>query len=243
VVRLSDTVVWHDVECGSYAADLPFWRELADRVGGPVLELGAGTGRVALDLAAHGHAVTAVDRDAQLLDELGRRAAEGGLEVELVPADARELRLEPRFGLAIASMQFLQIVGGPPGRSDVIAAAAASLNGDGHFAAAVAAVDESVAPRDALPPVPDVGERDGWVYSSLPLDVRPEPGGVAVERLRQRVSPAGELEEERHTQLLDALTVEQLEREAARHALRAVERREIPSTADHVGSMVVVCRR
>jgi SAM-dependent methyltransferase len=243
VVGLSDAVVWHDVECGAYAIDLPFWRGLADRVGGPVLELGAGTGRLALDLAAHGHAVTAVDRHRELLDELGRRAAERGLEVERVAADARELRLEARFGLAIASMQFLQIVGGPAGRSEVIAAVAASLTGGGHFAAAVASVDESVAPRDALPPVPDVGERDGWVYSSLPLDVRPEPGGVAVERLRQRVSPAGELEEERHTQLLDSLTVEQVEREAARHGLRAVERREISATADHVGSMVVVCRR
>jgi SAM-dependent methyltransferase len=240
---VSDAVVWHDVECGAYAVDLPFWRELADRVDGRVLELGAGTGRLALDLAAHGHEVTAVDRDPELIDELGRRAAERGLEVELVAADARELRLDARFGLAIASMQFLQIVGGPAGRAEVIAAAAASLTRGGHFAAAVAAVDESVAPRDALPPVPDVGERDGWVYSSLPLDVRPEPGGVAVERLRQRVSPAGELEEERHTQLLDALTVEQLEREARRYGLRAVEWREIPATADHVGSMVVVCRR
>jgi SAM-dependent methyltransferase len=240
---VSDEVIWHDVECGSYAIDLPFWRDLAGRVDGPVLELGAGTGRLALDLAAHGHEVTAVDRDGELLDVLGRRAAERGLEIERVAADARELRVGPRFGLAIASMQFLQIVGGAAGRSAVIAAAAASLTEGGHLAAAVAAVDESIAPDDALPPVPDVGERDGWVYSSLPLDVRPEAGGVAVERLRQRVSPAGELEEERHTQLLDSLSVDQLEREAASHGLRAVERHAIAPTADHVGSMVVVCRR
>jgi SAM-dependent methyltransferase len=60
-------VIWHDVECGSYTADLPVWRDLAERAGGPVLELGAGTGRVALDLAGHGHQVTALDADAELL--------------------------------------------------------------------------------------------------------------------------------------------------------------------------------
>ncbi|MBA3262812.1 MAG: class I SAM-dependent methyltransferase [Thermoleophilaceae bacterium] len=240
---MSDAAVWHDVECGSYAADLPLWRELAKRAGGPVLELGAGTGRVALDLAAHGHGVTAVERDRELLDELARRAQARGLEVERVADDARNLTLSTRFALVVAPMQFLQIVGGPAGRSAVIGAAAASLAVGDHFAAALVEVDESVAPDDAAPPVPDVGEHDGWVYSSLPLDVRPEPGGVAVERLRQRVSPAGRLEEERHTQLLDSLTVDQLEYEAAERGLRAVERREVPATADHVGSMVVVCRR
>ena len=46
-----DHVIWHDVECGSYAADFAFWRGLAaDRPdpAAPVLGLGAGTGRVAL---------------------------------------------------------------------------------------------------------------------------------------------------------------------------------------------------
>ena len=52
-------VAWHDTECGSYDADLPLWRELAGA--GPVLDVGAGTGRVALDLAARGASVTALD--------------------------------------------------------------------------------------------------------------------------------------------------------------------------------------
>ena len=45
--------IWHDLECGGYDVDLPLWRELARRARpGPVLDVGAGTGRVALDLAA-----------------------------------------------------------------------------------------------------------------------------------------------------------------------------------------------
>jgi len=240
---VSDAVVWHDVECGSYTADLPLWRELAGRLGGPVLELGSGTGRVALDLAQSGHDVTAVDVEAELLDELGQRAAARALAVQAVHVDARELDLSDPVGLVLAPMQFLQIAGGAAGRAAVLSRAAACLRDGGHLAAALSELDDAIPPDDALPPVPDIGEHDGWVYSSLPLDVRPEPGGLTVERLRQVVSPAGELSEDRHTQRLDVLTVDGLEREAAAHGLRAVERHEIAPTADHVGSMVVVCRR
>jgi SAM-dependent methyltransferase len=243
MVGVSDAVVWHDVECGSYAVDLPLWRELADRAPGRILDLGAGTGRVALDLAAAGHRVTALDSDNLLLASLAERAAQRGLDVVCVGADARALPTLGAFALVIAPMQLLQILGGAAERAALLGGVASSLATGGRFAAAIAELEQSVAPDDAATPVPDVAEHEGWVYSSLPLDVRPQARGVAVERLRQRVSPGGALEEERHTQLLDALTVEQLEREAAAHGLVAVERREIPSTADHVGSMVSICRR
>ena len=48
-------VIWHDIENGSYSADLPLWLELAAEAGGPVLDLGAGTGRVARALHGGGH--------------------------------------------------------------------------------------------------------------------------------------------------------------------------------------------
>ena len=44
-------VIWHDLECGAYAEDLALWRSLAAERGDPVLDIGAGTGRVSLDLA------------------------------------------------------------------------------------------------------------------------------------------------------------------------------------------------
>ncbi len=240
---MSDAIIWHDVENGGYDADLPLWRELAAGVDGPILDLGAGTGRVALDLAAAGHRVTAVDRDPELLGELASRARQRGLEVECVEADARRLGQLGPFALVLAPMQFVQILGGARGRADLLAGVAGSLGPEGTFAAAIADLDEAVAAEDAAPPVPDVGQRGDWIYSSLPLDVRPEPGGVAVEWLRQVVSPAGTLTEERHTQMLESLTPEEFEREAAAAGLRAVQRREVSATDAYIGSMVIACRR
>ena len=57
-------------------ADLPFWLELAAERGGPVLDVGAGTGRVTLELARSGHAVVALDRDPDLLRRTRRDVAE-----------------------------------------------------------------------------------------------------------------------------------------------------------------------
>ena len=49
-VLAMSAAAWHDVECGGYSADLALWEEMATEAGGPVLDLGCGTGRVGLHL-------------------------------------------------------------------------------------------------------------------------------------------------------------------------------------------------
>ena len=56
------------------------------------------------------------------------------------------------------------------------------------FAAALLA-DETAADGEGGSLLPDVRELDGWVYSSLPLEVAVAGGGIEVRRLRQLVSP------------------------------------------------------
>ena len=87
------SVIWHDVECGGYAQDLSLWRSLADDHGDPVLDVGAGTGRIALDLARRGHEVVALDHDAALVAELARRAGE--LTVTAITAVSEDEDDEP----------------------------------------------------------------------------------------------------------------------------------------------------
>ena len=79
--------------------DLPFWLALAGREAGPVVEWGAGTGRLAAPLAAAGHEVTAVELSTEMV-ERGKRKGE---TVEWVVGDMRSARPERLYGLAVCA--------------------------------------------------------------------------------------------------------------------------------------------
>ena len=234
------TAVWHDVECAAYTADLELWRELAAGAGGAVLDVGCGTGRVALDLAGRGHDVTGLDSDPALVEELRRRARERGVRVDALAGDARAFELGRTFALVISPMQVVQLLGGPAGRSRMLEAVRGHLAPGGLFVAALANPFEDWSETESLPPLPDVREEAGWVYSSTPVGVRRGRGSFFIDRHRQAVSPAGEMTEERATIELDAVMAAELEAEAAAHGFRARPRREVAPTPDYVGSDVVV---
>jgi len=239
---VDDRVIWHDVECASYSVDLTLWRELAAAARGPVLDLGSGTGRVALDLAERGHEVTAVDSDSALVDALAERARERGLRIRTVTADARTLNLgtEPFLALAIAPMQVVQLLGGAAGRTAMLERVRAHLQPGGLLAAAIADPFEGEAAEIVGPPLPDVREQAGWVFQSQPIAVRQVPGGSEIDRVRQAVSPSGELSESFNTIRLDDLAPEELESDGRSAGFRVRPRRSIPPTGDYVGSTVVV---
>ena len=94
--------------------DVPFWRRVAARAGGPVLELGCGTGRVSLPLIKAGVHLIGVDRSAPMLDRARRRFAKSpGRRVancsRFVRADIRALPFEARsFSMVLAPYGVLQ---------------------------------------------------------------------------------------------------------------------------------------
>lgn len=229
-------VVWHDVECGAYDADLPLWEELAAAQSGPILDLGCGTGRVALHLARRGHTVTALDQSAALLAALDERAE--GLPVTTVNADARVFALENRFGLILAPMQLLQMFSAPLERKECLSCIAAHLAPGGL--AAFAIVDELPEAEHTSPPLPDTREVDGWVYSSQPLETIPGLLEIRALRLRQTVSPSGGLSEEIDEVQLRPLTVAKVEAEAAPFGLRGAGVRSVTESEPYVDSVVVL---
>ena len=91
--------------------------------------------------------------------------------------------------------------------------------------------------------MPDVRERDGWVYSSLPVAVQTSAGDLEIRRLRQAVAPDGSLSEEGHVDRLDALDADTLEREAEAAGLRPAGRIGVPEADGYLGSTVVILER
>jgi SAM-dependent methyltransferase len=234
---IDEAVIWHDVECASYDVDLELWVDLS---ASPMLDLGCGTGRVALKLAAAGHDVTGLDSDPALVGALAARARDRGLRVRTAVGDARSFDLGRTFSLVIAPMQVAQLMGGAAGRADLLRCVRRHLERGGLFAAALADPFEGIPDEYPLPPLPDVREEEGWVFSSTPVVVRPDGDGTVIERLRQAVSPVGELTESAGVIRLDRVAPGELESEAERLGFRALPRRSVPETEGYVGSTVVL---
>jgi SAM-dependent methyltransferase len=238
-MKPSDAVVWHDVECAAYDLDLPLWRSLAESTRGPVLDVGCGTGRVALDLARRGHEVTGIDPDAELVHELNARARKRDVPAKALALDVRSLDLGRRFALAIAPMQVIQLMGGADGRRAALAAVRRHLDDGALFAAALANPYEGLRDSDWVPPVPDLREEQGWVYASTPVSVRTTGATATIERHRQVVSPTGEVSEWMTTIALDLVSADEIESEAAELGFAPRERGWIPESDQWTGSTVV----
>lgn len=237
----ADAVVWHDAECGAYDGDLSTWERLCGEHGGPLLELGAGTGRLALHLARRGHEVVAVERAPELASELARRASDEGLPVEVVTADVRTLALDRAFPLVAVAMQFIQLFLTVSERRTVLDVCARHLARGGVVAAAIVeAVPDILPPADAGAALPDIREVGGAVYSSQPLGSRIADGVIASERHRQRVAPSGELVAETHVDRLAVLESGAFEAEARDAGLRPIGTISVAPTDLHVGSEIVL---
>jgi ubiquinone/menaquinone biosynthesis C-methylase UbiE len=99
----------YDRWCAEVTEDVGFYVAACADADGPVIEIGGGTGRIALALAAAGHDVIAVDRSAPMLDVLRRRAKAADLaeRITVVEGDLRALPALPRTDRVIAPFRVL----------------------------------------------------------------------------------------------------------------------------------------
>lgn len=112
----ADLARLYDLDLVDDPGDLDLYLALADRAGGPVLELAVGSGRLAVPLAEAGHRVTGVDLDPAMLERARWRArslAPGAVDrLTLVEADLVGLRLATSgtFGLAFIALNSLLVL-------------------------------------------------------------------------------------------------------------------------------------
>jgi SAM-dependent methyltransferase len=97
----------YDPWSASVVEDVAFYLEEARRSGGPVVELGVGTGRIAVPIAADGIRVIGVDSSRGMLDICARRAALAGADVDLRVGDLREPPVQERVPLVICPFRSL----------------------------------------------------------------------------------------------------------------------------------------
>lgn len=106
---------FYDIEHDALTEDLLMYENFARRCGSPVLELGCGTGRVALRLARAGFDVTGLDASPAMLALAREKLARAGLaeRVRLLEADLCDFVLDGQFALATLAintfMHFLTV--------------------------------------------------------------------------------------------------------------------------------------
>jgi SAM-dependent methyltransferase len=121
----------YDDTVGQLPTDEPVARiaELAD--GGPVLEFGIGTGRLALPLAARGLTVAGVDGSPEMV--AGLRAKPGGDALDVVVGDFSTARVEGRFGLVLLAVNTIFALPDQAAQVRCFRNAAAHLRPGGRF--------------------------------------------------------------------------------------------------------------
>src|SRR6185312_17205162 len=106
----------------SVVEDVAFYLEEARRSGGPVVELGVGTGRLAVPIAADGIRVIGVDSSRGMLEVCARRAALAGVEIDLRVGDLREPPVDQRVPPVICPFRSLLLLHSDDDRRAVLEA-------------------------------------------------------------------------------------------------------------------------
>lgn len=226
-----DLARYYDLDLQDDPGDLELYRTLLTRVGGPVLELAAGSGRLAVPLALAGHAVVALDNDPAMLRRAeaawsarrGRRAAD---RLRCVEADLTTVRLEERFGLVFIGLNSLLLLADGDAQAAAFRTMAAHLLPDG-----LAVVDVLVPDAD------DLALYDGRLLLEW---VRPDPAtGEQVVKLASARHDAATSTVEL-TVIFEASPPEggAVRRSLRRDRLRLVSARELELLAQGAGLVV-----
>lgn len=216
-------------EHAHYDDDLGFWEAHADRLGGPVCDLGAAAGRVTVRIAARGHEVWAVDTDPEMLAVLMERAAADGVQsrVHAIAGSMTDPLPVRDAGLVAVPMNTLQLLVDPADRLTCLRMAADGLRPGGEmiFDLAMPHIEVTAELRGCLLDTGhsvDPGNGDLLMHRATFDEVDITSGDVALRLLIERIHPDG-----------SRTSVERA------HRLHLYSPEEIPPLAEQAGLRVV----
>lgn len=151
----ADPIIY-DLENKDFEPDGPFFLAFAQRVGGTVLELGCGTGRVTIPLAQEGIDITGLDVAPEMLAQAWIKAKD--LPVQWIEADARAFHLERQYDLIIETGSTFRHFLGRADQEETLARVREHLAPYGYF------VVSTIIPRPYV--MQDIIEEEAW-YSYI----------------------------------------------------------------------------
>lgn len=163
--------IWYDAEYVHVGADIPGYRAFAARVGGPILELACGTGRLTFPMAETGCRVLGIDRSPAMIQRAEEKRL--GLEapvrdrVELQVADMRSLELRRRFTSVVVGLNSLMHMTTDDDLRAALASARRHLEPEGRLALDVFMPPPAAFGRDPearFDPQEMIDPRDGQRY-------------------------------------------------------------------------------
>ncbi|WP_027883202.1 class I SAM-dependent methyltransferase [Meiothermus rufus] len=201
----SPIALLYQLQYENYADDLEFYTRLAQDYGGPVLELGAGTGRVARALARLGLEVWALE-PAEEMRKLGARHTRD-LKVKWLPGDMRRLELGRQFPLIIAPFNALMHLYTLEEQDQALQGIAAHLEKGGRFAFDLYN-PAHIGPAGVLQHEGSYGPTQVFLYQ----EHHPIAQALLTHYLVDTTSPKGHLRRQHHTLTQRYYTRYELER-------------------------------
>jgi SAM-dependent methyltransferase len=187
----------------SVVEDVDFYVDEAVRSGGPVLELGVGTGRIAVPIARAGVRVVGVDSSEGMLTVAREQAERAGVELDLRLGDLRDPPVDEQFALVVIPFRTLLHMQTDDDRRAALATVRARLHEGGRFVFDVFTPgDDDIAETQGrwIEREPGIFERADWDVDSRTLVLRVSGDGteaelslawLPVERWRELLAEAG----------------------------------------------------
>ena len=167
------------------AGDVAFYAAVAERGGGPVLEIGCGTGRVALALAAAGFDVIGIDLSQEMLAQANAKRAAlppaAAARLQLARGDMRDFTLGRRFATVILPFRTFHLLLSEAGQRRSLACIARHLDPGGRVAIHLFDAPEDVIARTEDP----VLARERGINHRTGRRVEAHAGDCTVDAARQ----------------------------------------------------------